>query len=72
MGYDRGDGFLLILNQMEFHLVQNRKEKPSPRSYPIQFVRKWNTSFLSVRCWGFVAHVAILSLSPVVPVWLTF
>jgi len=26
MGYDRGDIFLLILNQMEIHLVQNRKE----------------------------------------------
>ena len=26
--------FILILNQMEFHFVQNRKEKLSPRSYP--------------------------------------
>ena len=25
------------------------KGKLSPRSYPIQFDRKWNTSFLSVR-----------------------
>ena len=26
MGYDRGESFLSILNQMKFHLVQNRKE----------------------------------------------
>ena len=26
MGYDRGDSFLSILNHMDFHLVQNRKE----------------------------------------------
>ena len=26
MGYDRGDNFLSILNQMELNLVQNRKE----------------------------------------------
>ena len=26
MGYDRGDSFPSILNQMELHLVQNRKE----------------------------------------------
>ena len=28
--------FLLILNQMEFHLVQKIERKLSPRSYPIQ------------------------------------
>ena len=26
MGYDRGDSFLSILNQIKFHLVSNRKE----------------------------------------------
>ena len=53
--------FLSISNQMEFHLVQNRKEnchhdqipfnvkgKLSPRSDPIQFERKWKYSFLGV------------------------
>ena len=34
--------FLSILNQIKFHLVQNRKE-----SYPIQCERKWKYSFLS-------------------------
>ena len=40
--------FLSILNQMDFHLVQKSKGKLSPRSYPIQCERKWNTSFVSV------------------------
>jgi len=41
--------FLSILNQIEFHLVQNRKENcHPPRSYPIQCERKWKQSFLSV------------------------
>ena len=40
--------FLSILNQMEFHLVQKSKGELSPRSFPIQCERKWNSSFLSV------------------------
>ena len=40
--------FLSILNQMEFHLVQNQKEKLSPRSHPIECERKWKYSSLSV------------------------
>ena len=39
--------FLSILNQTEFHLVQNRKEM-SRRIYPIQCERKWKYSFLCV------------------------
>jgi len=38
--------FLSILNHMEFNLVQNRKGKLSPQSYPTQCKRKY--SFLSV------------------------
>ena len=38
-----------ILNQMEFHLVQNWNCKLSPRSYPIQCERKRKYIFLSVR-----------------------
>ena len=50
MGYGRGESFPLILNQMEFNLVQKVKRKTvTTRSYPNQFERKWNTSFLSVR-----------------------
>ena len=56
--------FFSILNQMEFHFVQkienrrenchhdhisfNMKGKQSPRSYPIQYKRKWKHSILSV------------------------
>ena len=32
---------LSLLNQMELHLIQNRKGKLSSRSYPIQCERKW-------------------------------
>ena len=48
IGYDRGDSFLFDfeLNRIQFGLKS--KENMSPRSYPIQFERKWNTSFLSV------------------------
>ena len=50
MGYDRRDSFSFdFLNQMEFHLCSKSKGNLSPRSYPIQFERIWNTSFLSVR-----------------------
>ena len=48
MGNDRGDSFPIDLNQMEFHLGSKLKGKLSRRSYPIQYERKWNTSFLSV------------------------
>ena len=42
MGCDRGDSF-------PFDFEPNRLGKLSPRLYPIQFERKWNTSFLSVQ-----------------------
>ena len=48
MGYDRGYSFHFdFLNQMEIHLVQKSKGKLSPRSYPIQYERKWKYSFVS-------------------------
>ena len=48
MGYGRGDSFPFDfeLNKIPFGLKS--KGKLSPRSYPIQCERKWNTSFLSV------------------------
>ena len=47
MGYDRGDSFLLILNRMELHFVQNRKENCHHDHIP--FNTKGNGhSFLSV------------------------
>ena len=48
MGHDRSDSPPPTLNQMEFHLAQNRKLKLSPRSDPTECERKWKYSSLSV------------------------
>ena len=48
MGYDRGDSFPFDFEPNGFPFSSKSKGKPSPRSYPIQCERKWNTSFLSV------------------------
>ena len=48
MGYDRGESFPFDSEPNGYHFGSKLKGKWSPRSYPIQFERKWNTSFLSV------------------------
>ena len=48
MGYDRGDTFSFDFDLNETSFGSKLKGKLSPRSYPIQCERKWNTSFLSV------------------------
>ena len=48
MGYDRGDSFLFDFELNGIPFGAKSKGKLSPRSYPIQFEWKWNTSFLSV------------------------
>ena len=48
MGYDRVDSFPFDLEPNGFPLGSKSKGKLSPRSYPIQFERKWNASLLSV------------------------
>ena len=48
MGYDRGDSFPFDFEPNRNPFGSKSKGKLSPRSYPIQFERKWNTSFLSV------------------------
>ena len=48
MRYDRGDSFPFEFQPKGIPFGSKSKEKVSPRSYPIQFERKWNTSFLSV------------------------
>ena len=48
MGYDRGDSFPFDFESNGIPFGSKSKGKLSPRSYPIQFERKWNTSFLSV------------------------
>ena len=47
MGYDRGDSFPFDFEPNGFPFGSKLKGKLSPRSDPIQFERKWNTSFLS-------------------------
>ena len=48
MGYDRGDSFHLHFEPNEIPFGSKLYGKLSPQSDPIQFERKWNTSFLSV------------------------
>ena len=49
MGYDRGDSFPFDFEPNGNRFGSKSKGKLSPRSHPIQFGRKWNISFLSVR-----------------------
>ena len=49
MGYDRGDRFPFDFEPNGFPFGSKPKGKLSPRSYPIQFEKKWKNSFLSVR-----------------------
>ena len=48
MGYDRDDSFPFDIEPNGNPFGSKSKGKLSPRSYPIQFERKSNTSFLSV------------------------
>ena len=48
MGYDRGDSFSFDFESNGIPFGSKSKGKLSPRSYPIQFERKWKYSFLSV------------------------
>ena len=59
MGYDLGDIFLLTLNQMEFHLVQNRKEN-CPHDH-IPFNVKGNVVFSVLQHNAFAVPETIVS-----------
>ena len=48
--YDRGDSFPFDFEPTEIPFGSKLKGKLSPRSYPIQYERKCNASFLSVIC----------------------
>ena len=48
MVYDRGDTFPVDFEPNRNPFGLKSKGKLSPRSYPIQFERKWITSFLIV------------------------
>ena len=47
MGYDRGNSFPFDFEPVGVPFGLKSKGKLSPRSYPIQCERKWNTNFLS-------------------------
>ena len=49
MGYDRGDSFPFDFEPNALSFGSKSKGKLSPRSYHIQFERKWNSSFLSLQ-----------------------
>ena len=48
MGYDHGNSIPIDFEQNLIPFGSKSKGKLSPRSYPIQFERKWKYSFLSV------------------------
>ena len=48
MGYDRGDSFPFDFKPNIVSFGSKSAGKLSPRSYPIQFERKWKNSFLRV------------------------
>ena len=48
MGYDRGDSFPYDFEPNRYPFGSKSKGKLSPRSYPIQYERKWKYIFLSV------------------------
>ena len=50
MGYVRGDSFPFNFELNGNPFGSKSEEKLSPRTYPIKFERKWNTSFLSAAC----------------------
>ena len=52
MGYDRGDSFPSDFEPNGNPFGSKSEGKLSPRSYPIQFERKSNTSFFSVDIQG--------------------
>ena len=48
MGYDRGDRFSFDFEPIGTPFGSKSKGILSPRSYPIQFERKWKSNFLRV------------------------
>ena len=50
----------ISLRKLVFHFLSNSN---SPRSYPIQFERKWNTNFLSVECNVIVLIIILLIMN---------
>ena len=60
MGYDRDDSFLFNFDPNRFPFGSKSKGKLSPRSYPIQYERKWKSSFLSVHAESSLVYLTVL------------
>ena len=63
MGYDRGDSFPFDFDPNGIPFGAKSKGKLSPRSYLIQYERKWIYSFLSV----YRYHRIYIEIFPVYP-----
>ena len=59
MGYNRGDNIPFDFEPNGNLFGSKLKGKLSPRSYPIQFERKWKYSFLSVQSTDFAPDVSV-------------
>ena len=57
MGYDNGDSFPFDFEPNGIPFGSKSKGKLSPRSYPIQYERKWKYSFLSVETKRYMLNV---------------
>ena len=62
MGYDRGDSFPFDFEPNGSPFGSKLKGKLSPRSYRIQYERKWNISFLSVHVFALIHIFTIVHL----------
>ena len=76
MGYDRGDGFPFDFEPTWNPFGSKSKGKLSPRSYPIQYERKWRYSCLSAAvfdldCMPWLKWLRVVSCGFVRELWAT-
>ena len=69
MGYNRGDSFPFDFEPNGISFGSKSKGKLSPRSYPIQCERKWNTIFLSVAAIPNKDECCVLGIILLSPHW---
>ena len=62
MGYDRRDSFPFDFEPNGIPFGSKSYGKLSPRSYPIQFERKWNISFLSEMAHQYRAFILLFAI----------
>ena len=66
MEYDRGDSFPFDFEPNGILFDSKSKGKLSPRSYPIQFERKWKYGFLSLpkSCFAYIRFARLCNFAP--------